>query len=69
MTLYQILDTEGDEMGLIYTDAPGEVVQSTWKKVYLEDEPEDCAYIDWLVETLSAAWPKTERLFTEVILP
>jgi hypothetical protein len=62
--LYQIVDLDGEPMGLIYTTADEDVVESTWKEIYSQDEPEDSSYVDMLEEKLSENY-ETERIFIE----
>jgi len=62
--LYQIVDPDGEPMGLIYTTADEDVVKSTWEEIYSQDEPDDSSYADMLEEKLSENY-ETERIFIE----
>lgn len=67
MKLYQIMSDQDEEMGLIYTAVPQNIVESIWKRVYANDEPYDSSYMDELEYKLQEENPdrKTERLWID----
>lgn len=63
--LYQIVDPDREPMGLIFTNAPEEIIKTTWSKIYAENEPEDSSYVDLLVDKISEEDYTITRLFIE----
>lgn len=70
MNLYQIKDIDGEELGLIETDAPSKDVQYYWTRVFDESsEMEPDEMLDLLCKWLENDNYKAERTWVEDITP
>lgn len=66
---YQLLDVEHEQMGLVQTDAPEEIVQDLWEKVYYDDADSDEAEAEQLSVLLECKGYKVNRIWAIEIIP